>query len=156
MRVSRLTLSVLSVLLLVGCASPADVRAEHERALSSAQNTVHEAQDKIRSENAAFPGDMATAERWNTHVLGIPAAGWVAIVSIVGAILVIGLSVWATFAVEARRQRRRLEYDLEVERTRTERKRVEAARVVAERGNCQVCGAAPVDEQTLKEINGDD
>jgi uncharacterized protein HemY len=111
-------LSVAFLLLLAGCSSPADVERLHAEEMSKYQR------------------DIETAQEWNTHVLGIPASGWLAIVILsilLAAVLLICAGVWA-YGVQERRARDR--------RLRAEGLfALEQARI--ERGRCQVCGADP-------------
>jgi hypothetical protein len=84
-----------------------------------------------------YHNDIAQAQEWNTHVLGIPSSGWltILILSILSLLtLVILAGVWA-FRVQERRavHRRAREQDEHA---------LDRARV--ERGNCQVCGASAV------------
>jgi hypothetical protein len=162
---SKLVLVPL-LLALAACSSPADVRADHDRtldeyqreiddaqnAIASAQDKINLAQDHIRSENARLPGDLVTANEWNSHWLGIPAAGWVLIFIITGVLVAIVLGVWAYFYNERRHLQQRRAHDLAVERERTEQKRLDALKERIERDNCQVCGAAPVPDTVIAEV----
>jgi type II secretory pathway pseudopilin PulG len=154
------------LLLLTACSSPADVRADHDRtleeyqreiddaqgAIASAQDQINLAQDSIRTENARLPGDVAVAESWNNHWWGIPAGGWVAILIVASVGLAVVLSVWAYFYNVRRRLRQRRAHDLSLERERTEQRRLAALKGQVERGNCQVCGAAPVPDEVIEEV----
>ena len=142
-------------LLAVACASPADVQADHDRTLRGYQDTIREAQGNVRHENVRFRGDMATAEDWNHHWLGIPAAGWVAIICVTAFVLMIVLTLCFVLTHERRVVRRRREYDLALERERTEQKRLDVLEDRVQRGNCQVCGGAPVPDSVIEEVNRD-
>lgn len=142
----------LTALLPTACASPGDVRAEHDRIVQSARDDVREAQETIRTENVRFPGDLATAEDWNHHWLGIPAAGWVTISIFTAIGLTIALVVWLVLASDARKLRRRREHELALERDRTERQRLKVLDEQVRRGNCQVCGGVPVPDEVIEDV----
>jgi hypothetical protein len=100
---------------LSGCASPGDVQARYDTA------------------RTAYESDMATAREWDAHVLGIPAAGWVAIL-ITGLVLLAALLATAGFFMHrTRMDRRAREHELAMDRERT-------VRAAAERGSCPGCG----------------
>jgi len=147
--------AVLPVLALAACSTPADVVADHDRAIEAQQGAIDQAQDAIREENREFVGRLNWSREWDTHWWGIPAGGWVAIFIVSGVFLTIALCVWAYFFNERRRLRQRREHEFKLEAEKTERQRVAAAEQAVKRGNCQVCGAAPLDERTLKELEGD-
>jgi rubrerythrin len=139
-------------LLLAACATPADVRANHERALDGYENTIREALDDMQAANREYVRSLEVAERWDTHWWGIPAGGWVAILITVGVLLATVLGVWTYFADERRTIRRRREHELALEREKTEQRRLKALHQQVERGPCQVCGAAPVSDEVIAEV----
>lgn len=122
-----------------GCASPGDVQGQYDSA-----------RDSFESARETYDADMAYANMWNEHVLGIPAAGWVAI-TIVGAVMVtVLLGVGIYFWGRALGDRRRKAHELALEREKTVRK-------ATERGPCPGCGldVPHVMEQIrAKEANG--
>lgn len=148
---SRLALVPL-LLALTACASPADVQADHDRTVRGYQDQIRELQGNIRHENQAFAGDVATAREWNQHFMGIPAAGWVAILILATIVVGIGVVVWMMLAHDSRDVRRQREHELALEREKTERARIKAADEVIRRGNCQVCNAAPVPDTVIAEV----
>lgn len=141
-----------ALLALTACATPADVRADHDRLLRTLQDDVGEARSRVAEERAAFADRLADAETWDHHWLGIPAGGWVVIFIVASIVLLVlgGISIY--FLAERRRDRRRREHDLLIERERTAQQRVKAAALAIERGTCQVCGAAPVPDDLLDEV----
>jgi hypothetical protein len=147
-------LATLTPLALAACSTPADVTAEHERALNGYEDTIRQALEDMQTENREYAGNLRFAEQWDHHWWGIPAGGWVAIFIVTGVLLTIGLCIWGYFFHERRRLRQRRAHELKLEAEKTEQKRVAAAQKAVERGNCQVCGAAPLDEKTLKELDG--
>lgn len=111
-----LTCGVL--VLVAGCATPADVERLHA------------------TEQAKYQTDLAEAQEWNVHTLGIPASGWLAIIlgcAALAFILLICAGVWIY-----RVQERRAEYQLDADKRRSELERVRAAKPA-----CQVCGHNP-------------
>lgn len=111
-------LPVAVLLLLAGCSSPADV----ERLHAEAETKYHD--------------DIVFAQEWNTHVLGIPASGWMAILSLsilLTFVLLICAGVWV-YNVQERRA---------VHRRAREQDEHALNRVRIERGDCQVCGSNP-------------
>jgi hypothetical protein len=122
--------SVAPLFALAACSSPADVTADHERA-------VRGHQEWLRSADATYRDDLAFAEEWNDHFMGIPAAGWVPILvfaCLLATILLVvaGISVYTTFE-----DKRHKAHDLALDHEKT-------LRVAAERGGCHMCGALPV------------
>lgn len=118
----RVPLALGAALAASGCASPGDVQGQYDSA-----------RDSFESARQTYDADMAYANMWNEHVLGIPAAGWVAI-AIVGAVLaavLLGFLAW--LAGRALAGRRRDAHELAMARERT----VQAA---TERGPCPGCG----------------
>lgn len=119
-------LLVLPLVFLAGCSSPADV----ERLHAVAETKYHD--------------DIVFAQEWNTHVLGIPSSGWLAIIilSILSLlVLLICAGVWVYNVQERRARDRRLrdQGDFQLEQARVER------------GNCQVCGASAVSATSVSE-----
>lgn len=107
---------------MTGCASPGDVQESY----NSARGTYETAK-------RTYDSDMAFANEWNDHVLGIPAAGWLAItvvVSVLGLVLLMWLTWLVARAIDRRRDDRR---ELALERERT-------VRQATERGPCPGCG----------------
>lgn len=120
-RIGALALLVLAV----GCSSPADVEKRHAAV------------------QAKYEADLAYAQEWNNHVLGIPASGWLTII-IFGSLLATGLlvaaGVWTYRTLERRANHR---HQLAVEQQKTRRAELE-------RGRCTVCGADPALDQPAK------
>lgn len=132
-RLPLILVAVLATATTAACSSPGDVSAVYEQA----QVTYRE--------------DMVTAQEWNNHVLGIPASGWLAILS-VGGLIVSLLLIWTIVLVnDARLDRRRKRHELAL-------RQEETRRLAATRGNCPGCGQdyLHADEmRRLKEVNGD-
>lgn len=104
-----------SPLLLVACASPADVESLHA------------------TEQAKYQTDLASAQEWNTHVLGIPASGWLAIIltgCVLTFILLILIGVWVYNARESRADNRMTEKRLEAD----------VWKALAAKPSCSMCG----------------
>lgn len=116
MRINWCVLAVLTApLLLTGCASPADVEQRH--AVDMAQ----------------YQKDIATANEWNTHVLGIPSSGWLAIIIVgivFGFILLICAGVWTWNVFERRAD----------DRLKVAAMNSEVRKAIAARATCGVCG----------------
>lgn len=115
-------------LVVSACASPHDVRTKHAEELAN------------------YRGDLARAEEWNNHVLGIPGSGWLGIIMlacVLGAFLLVLAGIEVAGALGDRRSKR---HQLDLEREKT-------AQVTAERGACKTCGAPPtVDLRELREV----
>lgn len=121
---------------LVGCASPGDVTAEHERHVADLQR-------ELSTVDATYREKLAAANEWNDHFMGIPSAGWIPLLVVAG-LIVTGLLVWLTYTIIiARTQRRNQQHQLALEHEKT-------LRVAAERGACTVCGAQPIPELKAK------
>lgn len=146
---------LLSSLPTAACASPADVQADHDRTIRGYYDSIREAQDNVHDENARFRGDMATAQDWNHHMLGIPAAGWVAILISASVVFAIVTIVWLVTAHDQRELRRKREHVLALEQQKTRQRQLDVLAERVQRGNCQVCGAAPVPDDVLKEVTRD-
>lgn len=89
----------------------------------------------IRKANNDYAQGLITARDWGTYTMGIPAAGWLAIiiVAIVGfVILACVIGYWWKEALSDRRTNRQR---LAVTQVETERERIR-------RGACLICGAA--------------
>lgn len=114
-------LVVAAALLLVflsGCASPGDVEQRHADELYK------------------YHQDIATANEWNTHVLGIPASGWLAIIlfAIIFGVGLLGYFGYLTYGVLEDRRRNKHAMQLKIADTQ---------RIALQRGNCPVCGHVP-------------
>jgi heme/copper-type cytochrome/quinol oxidase subunit 2 len=111
-------IAVLALIALSGCSSPADVEKIH------------------RDAESVYQKNLARAEEWNTHVLGIPSSGWLAIVILsicLGVVLLILLGVWRYNVQERRAADRRSEKN----------RQFELDKALVDRGNCHMCGADP-------------
>lgn len=101
--------------LLVACSSPADIQTAHQ------------------AEEARYQDLLASANEWNTHVLGIPASGWLAII-LVGSLMVFALlvlgGVWAYHR----------QTDRAADRMTVRRLDAEVRKAVAARETCAMCG----------------
>jgi ElaB/YqjD/DUF883 family membrane-anchored ribosome-binding protein len=148
-------LSSLTLFALTACASPADVAAQHQKVVDDAQRAIDEAQKTLSDENRQFVADAQFANEWNDHWWGIPAGGWVAIFIALAVGVTIALVTSIVLWHERRNLRRRREHELALERERVKREKVNAAKKAIERGGCQVCGAAPIPNEVLKEISDD-
>jgi len=124
----------LAACTLVSCSSPGDVTADHERSVADLQRQLNDA-------DATYHDKLATAQEWNQHVWGIPAAGWVTILSIVGVLVLALIGVIVYLVARAREERRNQRHQLALEHEKT-------LRVAAERGACPTCGAQPLTELT--------
>jgi hypothetical protein len=142
--------AVLGVTLASACttSSPADVEARLEFAREEHASAAVEADDELRRAEATYREDLAQAELWDQHVLGIPAAGWVPI--LIGFLVVLtGIMIWVIWLVsEARADRRRRQQDVDEKRVEAEQvvavERERTRQKVAERGACTTCGAQPL------------
>jgi hypothetical protein len=124
----------LAACALIGCSSPGDVTADHERSVADLQRQLNDA-------DAVYHDKLAIAQEWNEHVWGIPAAGWVTILSIVGVLALALVGVIVYLVARAREERRNQRHQLALEREKT-------LRVATERGVCPTCGAQPLTELT--------
>lgn len=123
MRRGALVLAAALPVLAAGCMSPAEVESKH----ADAQRTYRD--------------DLAAAEEWNQHVLGVPASGWVAILIAAA----IGLTIVLAFGIvslhDSFEDRRRKAHGLALEREKTRQE-------IAKRGPCATCGTVPLRELT--------
>jgi uncharacterized membrane protein len=118
-------LLVIPLVFLAGCSSPADVEKTH------------------RDAESIYQQDLARAQEWNTHVLGIPSSGWltILILSILSLLtLVILAGVWAYRVQERRASDRRTRMLAENELNKE----------LLRRGNCWQCGADPAIAAAVK------
>jgi hypothetical protein len=145
-------LAALSLFVLTACATPAETASYQQDVFDSKLDALRRDADALAEAQRAYAGELRFAERWDHHWWGIPSGGWVAIFVVVGALLTIALCVWGYYFNERRRLRQRQAHELKLQQEKTEQRRVGAAEEVVRRGNCQVCGAAPLDEKTLKEL----
>jgi hypothetical protein len=89
--VRRFYLGVGLLLTLAGCASPGDVAATRDAA--------------IRKADQDYASGIDRAVEWNSHALGIPASGWVAILVSVGLVLVVTVGVVGWKWISSRHER---------------------------------------------------
>lgn len=116
-----------SPLLLGACASPADVESLHA------------------TEQAKYQTDLASAQEWNTHVLGIPASGWLAIILAGSALTFILLICAGTWVYHV--QQRRAE-----ERTNARRGENEVRKAIASKPTCGMCGFTLTSKEIEEEV----
>lgn len=128
------TIATITAWTLVGCSSPGDVTADHERSVADLQRQLNDA-------DAVYRDKLAVAEEWNEHAFGVPAAGWVVIFSFVAVFATILLGVTIYYLARALEERRNQRHQLALEREKT-------LRVATERGACPTCGAQPLTELT--------
>ena len=111
--------ALLSLLALTACSSPGDVQAQY---------------DSLRD---SYDSDMATAQEWNNHVLGIPASGWVPILILACLMVAILLGTLIFYISQGRSEKRAHLHALNL-------KREETLKAQATRGPCLTCGALPL------------
>jgi hypothetical protein len=121
----RLVWLLVLALVLAGCDGEPELAATRDAAIRKAQND--------------YQNGLATAHDWNTYTMGIPAAGWLAIIltALVG--LVILGCVVGYWWKEALTERRANRHRLAIAAADTERERIR-------RGACTICGAAAPSE----------
>lgn len=109
------------------CASPGDVERSQVAARASYEAKI-----------ADFDDELAAAQEWNQHSLGIPASGWVAIFVISAILAAILLGVVIYYVSRGREQRRDNQHRLDVEAEKTRQLSIK-------QGKCLMCGADQLD-----------
>jgi hypothetical protein len=106
---------VLLPLILVGCASPSDIQNMHD------------------AEVLKYQSDLSAAQQWDTHTLGIPASGWLAIIVVaclMGFVLIILAGTWGYQWQQRRATHRMMQY----------KEDAAVKRAIAAKPTCGMCG----------------
>jgi hypothetical protein len=115
-------------------------------------NAAVDADRELRGAEATYRSDIVTAEAWDQHVLGIPAAGWVPILA-VGALVLLGILIWVIWLVkEAGTERRNAQLKIAQERANVEKYAEQTRLEAVKRGPCATCGALPMAQEITAAI----